>query len=59
MTALRDEWEETSFRLELLQTNHDCVKEEQDGLKSRRHPKWKLSFDPENLVVRSLGEKQE
>jgi hypothetical protein len=55
MTALRDEWEETSFQLELHQTNHDCVKQEQEGLKSRKHPTWKLSFDPESLHVRSLG----
>jgi len=55
MTLLRDDWEETSFRLEMFQTNHSCVEQEQTGLKNRKHPKWKLSFDPEQVHVRSLG----
>lgn len=57
MTVLRDEWEETSFRLELHQTNHECARQEQQGIRMRKHPKWNLTFDPESIHVRSLGKK--
>ena len=56
MTALRDDWEETSFQLEKLQTRHSCVLQEQQTLASRKQPKWLLSFDPNSLPVRSIGE---
>ncbi|UXI16038.1 proline-rich protein 5-like [Sarcoptes scabiei] len=45
MSRLRDIWEETSFELENYQTNPKCVAEERDGLKNRKTPKWRLSFD--------------
>ena len=38
MTALRDCWESTSFALEKLQANPECVQQEQDGMKSRKAP---------------------
>lgn len=56
MTVLRDDWEETSFQLEKLQTRHSCVEEEQQTLATRKQPKWLLSFDPNSLPLRSLGE---
>jgi len=46
MTELRDVWEATSFQLEKLQRNPECIKQEQEGLKLRQAPKWKLTFDP-------------
>jgi len=46
MTKLRDIWEATSFELEKLQTNVECVKEEQKGLALREIPNWKLTFTP-------------
>lgn len=49
MTYLRDVWEETSFQLENLQANPECVKEEKEGLKSRKPPQWKLTFDMEKI----------
>ena len=55
MTVLRDVWEETSFRLELLQTNSDCAREERSGLKGRKAPAWSLTFDPEATALRPLG----
>lgn len=55
MTSLRDVWEETSFMLELRQANNECVHEEQSGLRERKEPAWKLSFDPEDTILRSLG----
>lgn len=47
MTALRDLWEETSFKLEHRQRNPECVAQEEAGLKNRKAPEWKLSFTPE------------
>jgi phosphoribosylformylglycinamidine synthase len=46
MTRLRDIWEETSYRLELLQANPDCVEEERKTLKYRTAPPLHLSFEP-------------
>jgi phosphoribosylformylglycinamidine synthase len=46
MTALRDLWEETSFKLEHRQRNPDCVAQEEAGLKSRKAPEWKLTYEP-------------
>ena len=42
--ALRDVWEETSFRLERLQASPATVAEEQSGLASRKAPTWRLPF---------------
>ncbi|KAL6079298.1 phosphoribosylformylglycinamidine synthase [Balamuthia mandrillaris] len=42
---LRDIWEETSFQLERLQTNPECVESEQRVLSQRPGPKYHLSFD--------------
>ena len=47
MTALRDLWEETSFRLEHRQRNPECVAQEEAGLKLRKAPEWKLTYTPE------------
>ncbi|XP_076446013.1 phosphoribosylformylglycinamidine synthase-like isoform X2 [Babylonia areolata] len=46
MCELRDTWEETSFVLERRQANPHCVQEEQEGLKGRLPPPYKLPFDP-------------
>ena len=46
-SALRDVWEATSFRIEHRQRNPVCVTEEEDGLKLRKRPEWKLSYVPE------------
>jgi len=47
MSSLRDIWESTSFQLERLQRNPACVVQEQESLKFRTAPAWKLSFTPE------------
>ena len=44
--SLRDMWEATSFSLEKLQRLEACVEAEQEGLKHRKTPAWKLSFTP-------------
>ena len=46
MSALRDVWEATSFQLEKRQRNPKCVAQEEEGLKSRQAPQWKLTFTP-------------
>lgn len=51
MTELRDLWEETSFELEKLQTNPDCVRSEKEILKHRKSPAWRLTFDPNNISL--------
>jgi phosphoribosylformylglycinamidine synthase len=43
---LRDLWEETSFRLDRLQADAECVEEEQRGLRDRKGPSFVVSFAP-------------
>jgi phosphoribosylformylglycinamidine synthase len=47
MTSWRDIWEATSFQLEKRQRSPRCVAQEQEGLKLRQAPQWKLTFSPE------------
>lgn len=47
MIDLRDIWEATSFQLERLQCNPRCVEAEEVGLRLRKAPPYKLSFQPE------------
>jgi phosphoribosylformylglycinamidine synthase len=46
MTEFRDVWEATSFHLEKRQRNPECVAQEEEGLKHRKAPEWKLTFTP-------------
>ena len=46
-SVLRDLWEATSFQLEKRQRNPECVVQEEEGLKSRKSPEWKLTYPPE------------
>jgi phosphoribosylformylglycinamidine synthase len=46
MPALRDVWEATSFALDRLQANPECVAVEQAGLASRTTPPYALSYIP-------------
>ena len=45
-SVLRDLWEATSFQLEKRQRNPECVVQEEEGLKSRKSPEWKLTYSP-------------
>lgn len=47
MRRLRDIWEMTSFQLERLQCNPECVIQEESGLKKRKSPPYCLTFDPD------------
>ena len=47
-TVLRDVWEATSFHLEKRQRNPECVVQEEEGLKHRKAPEWKLTYEPKS-----------
>ena len=56
LPSLRALWESTSFQLERLQANEDCVKQEEEGLSRRTQPCFNMSFDPsEMLDISQLG----
>lgn len=57
MTVLRDVWEATSFKLEHRQRNPKCVIQEEEGLKDRRAPNWKLTFDPKLTAESTMNAK--
>jgi len=44
---LRDLWEATSFQLDRLQANAECVVQEEAGLRERTGPTYELSYTPE------------
>ncbi len=46
MRDLRDLWEETSFQLDRMQANPDCVELERGGLRERTGPKFVIPFTP-------------
>ncbi|XP_076009311.1 phosphoribosylformylglycinamidine synthase [Genypterus blacodes] len=49
-------WEDTSFRLECLQANEICVRQEEEGLAKRTQPYFKLTFDTkETPSISHLG----
>ena len=58
MRVLRDIWEETSFKLERLQTDVGCVAEEERGLKERAAPPFSLTFTPEHTPSAILDQAQ-
>jgi phosphoribosylformylglycinamidine synthase len=45
MSELRALWEETSHRLDLLQTNPDCVIQEKEAIYERPGPAFAVTFD--------------
>ncbi len=52
---LRDTWEATSFALDRLQADPACVDEEQEGLRHRTPPPWRLTFEPAPTPPAILG----
>ena len=44
MRSLRDKWESTSFALDKLQANPECVVEEEQGLRVRSFPPFKTTY---------------
>ena len=49
--ALHDLWEATSFELDKLQSNPACAEQEQEGMKKRHKPTWKLTYEPRVSMV--------
>jgi phosphoribosylformylglycinamidine synthase len=54
---LRDIWEATSFELDRLQANPDCVDEERRLLRERTGPKLELTFVPQSTSPAILESK--
>ena len=48
VSELRDVWEATSFELEKLQRDPALVQQEQENLKKRKAPAWKLTYKSES-----------
>lgn len=46
-------WEETSYQLECLQANSDCVRQEWQGLGKRKGVTYNVTFDPSAAVVKT------
>lgn len=46
-------WEETSYRLECLQANTECVSQEWKGLEKRKGVTYAVTFDPTLAVVKT------
>ncbi|CAH2236099.1 jg15095, partial [Pararge aegeria aegeria] len=46
-------WEETSYQLERLQANSDCIRQEWNGLGGRKGATYTVTFDPSAAVVKS------
>lgn len=47
VATLRGWWEATSFQLERLQANPECVAQEEMGLTRRTEPGFTLTFNPQ------------
>lgn len=47
MRVLRDMWEETSYQLESIQTNHECAEQERQNNFDRNGPNYVLAFNPD------------
>ncbi|CAG4937766.1 unnamed protein product [Colias eurytheme] len=50
-------WEETSYQLECLQANSECIKQEWDGLENRKGVTYSVSFDPSAAIVKTKSVK--
>jgi len=44
VASLRDEWEETSFRLDALQAAESCVAQEKEDLSKAQAPRWEVPY---------------
>ncbi|MGL1932338.1 MAG: phosphoribosylformylglycinamidine synthase [Desulfotalea sp.] len=54
MTILRSWWEETSYQLELLQADRDCVNSEKEAIFERKGPNYTIPFTPEPTAAAIL-----
>jgi phosphoribosylformylglycinamidine synthase len=54
MRVLRAIWEETSYHLDMLQANPDCVDEEKKENFDRKGPRYRLTFTPKKTQKKIL-----
>lgn len=57
MCDLRQTWEETSYQLEKLQTNLECVESEKENIYKRENPVNILTFEPKKTSKDLIKEK--
>lgn len=57
MRDLRQLWEETSHKLNLLQTNPECAEEEKKNIYARNNPVFRLSFEPRSVSAEFIERK--
>lgn len=50
-------WEETSYQLEKLQANTNCVTQEWKGLSKRKGVSYNVTFDPSAAIVKTSNVK--
>lgn len=55
MKSLRDIWERTSFALEKLQANVDCVEQEKEGLRLRTGPYYHVPWTPKATSAAAMN----
>ncbi|XP_013189373.2 phosphoribosylformylglycinamidine synthase [Amyelois transitella] len=46
-------WEETSYQLECLQANKECINQEWKGLENRKGVTYNVTFDPAAAVIKT------
>ncbi len=54
MPLLREVWEETSYRLDRLQANPECVDEERRVSRERKAPPYAITFEPDETPFEIL-----
>lgn len=54
MTVLREIWEETSYQLDRLQANPECVDEERKVNAGRKAPPYTITFEPDETPFEIL-----
>ncbi|NOY64172.1 MAG: phosphoribosylformylglycinamidine synthase [Nitrospirae bacterium] len=54
MTVLREIWEETSYRIDRLQANPECVDEEMRVNRDRKAPPYTITFEPDETPFEIL-----
>jgi phosphoribosylformylglycinamidine synthase len=57
MHELRALWEETSYQLDRLQANPDCVDEENESIYDQKGPMFNLTFTPEITPLTIMNKK--
>lgn len=61
MVKLRELWNETSYQLELLQANNECIEQEKKSLKNRKGLQYHINFEisptPDSILSLKIDHK--